>query len=190
MHPCVPCPLHLVSFLGDNKCCSLAAELSTLKANFCASLICNRNKKDVWNIDLCYCSVRPTTKLVSDNTGAYLQLSELHYDMGELEDALRFVLFQNISVICPYHCDVFSLFYWHLVQHFWYEKGTTVVTVCGLANSRNWEHLLQLCYGYYSVRNKVLQGWASVNQICTNVLNNFIGVFLLNFSDYNAQLRS
>ena len=34
---------------------------------------------------------RPTTKLISDNTGAYLQLSELHYDMGELEDALRWV---------------------------------------------------------------------------------------------------
>ena len=34
---------------------------------------------------------RPTTKLISDNTGAYLQLSELHYDMGELEDALRLV---------------------------------------------------------------------------------------------------
>lgn len=33
---------------------------------------------------------RPTTKLISDNTGAYLQLSELHYDMGELEDALRY----------------------------------------------------------------------------------------------------
>ena len=35
---------------------------------------------------------RPTTKLISDNTGAYLQLSELHYDMGELEDALRLVM--------------------------------------------------------------------------------------------------
>lgn len=32
---------------------------------------------------------RPTTKLVRDNTKAYLRLSELHYHMGEVEDALR-----------------------------------------------------------------------------------------------------
>ncbi len=34
-------------------------------------------------------SVRATTKLVSDNTGAFLQISRLQYHMGELEDALR-----------------------------------------------------------------------------------------------------
>ena len=32
---------------------------------------------------------RTTTKLVSDNTGAYLQISKLQYQMGELEEGLR-----------------------------------------------------------------------------------------------------
>lgn len=32
---------------------------------------------------------RTTTKLVSDNTGAFLQISKLHYQMGDLEDGLR-----------------------------------------------------------------------------------------------------
>lgn len=39
----------------------------------------------------CMVYFRPTTKLIPDNTGAYLRLSELHYEMGEVEDALRLV---------------------------------------------------------------------------------------------------
>lgn len=32
---------------------------------------------------------RPTTKLINDNTEGYLKMSQLHYEMGEIEDALR-----------------------------------------------------------------------------------------------------
>ena len=55
--------------------------------------------------------------------------------MGELEDALRFVLFQNISVICPYHCDVFPCFIGILCSISSMKK--VLVTVRGLANPRN-----------------------------------------------------
>ncbi|XP_031548748.1 dnaJ homolog subfamily C member 3-like [Actinia tenebrosa] len=33
--------------------------------------------------------IKPTTKLINDNTQGYLRMSQLHYEMGELEDALR-----------------------------------------------------------------------------------------------------
>ncbi|KAK3730173.1 hypothetical protein QZH41_016006 [Actinostola sp. cb2023] len=33
--------------------------------------------------------IKPTTKLINDNTEGYLKMSRLHYEMGELEDALR-----------------------------------------------------------------------------------------------------
>ena len=43
------------------------------------------------------CMIRPTTKLVPDNTKAYLRLSTLHYEMGEVDDALRYAVdFQHI----------------------------------------------------------------------------------------------
>ena len=32
--------------------------------------------------------IRPTAKLIPDNTGAYLKMSMLHYRMGEQEDSL------------------------------------------------------------------------------------------------------
>ena len=32
---------------------------------------------------------RTTTRLTSDNTASFLQISRLQYQMGELEDALR-----------------------------------------------------------------------------------------------------
>ena len=40
-----------------------------------------------------YC-VRPTTKLVSDNTAAHLKISHLHYHLGEAEESLRYA--QNV----------------------------------------------------------------------------------------------
>lgn len=35
--------------------------------------------------------IRPTTKLIPDNTGAYLQLSQLYYRMGEADTSLKYV---------------------------------------------------------------------------------------------------
>lgn len=35
--------------------------------------------------------VRPTTKLVSDNTAAHLKISYLHYHLGEAEESLRYL---------------------------------------------------------------------------------------------------
>lgn len=32
--------------------------------------------------------IRSTTKLISDNTNAYLKLSQIHYTMGDAEDSL------------------------------------------------------------------------------------------------------
>ena len=37
--------------------------------------------------------VRPLTKLIPDNTGAYLQLSHLYYVMGEADTSLKYVGF-------------------------------------------------------------------------------------------------
>ncbi|XP_064638732.1 dnaJ homolog subfamily C member 3-like [Lineus longissimus] len=58
-----------------------------------------------WDVDLrelraeCYINIgdyfkaihdiKPTTKLISDNTGAYLKISQLYYQMGEAEDSLN-----------------------------------------------------------------------------------------------------
>ncbi|EDO32703.1 predicted protein [Nematostella vectensis] len=33
--------------------------------------------------------IKPTTKLINDNTQAFLRMSKLHYEIGELEEALR-----------------------------------------------------------------------------------------------------
>lgn len=42
---------------------------------------------------------RPTTKLINDNTEGYLKMSQLHYEMGELEDALRYIKVISKSLI-------------------------------------------------------------------------------------------
>ena len=43
--------------------------------------------------------IRPTTKLRNDNTAGYFKLSNLHYQMGEADESLRYVL---------YYCTYFN----------------------------------------------------------------------------------
>ncbi|XP_068732084.1 dnaJ homolog subfamily C member 3-like isoform X1 [Montipora capricornis] len=64
--------------------------------------------KQMGDIVAAISDIKPTTKLVSDNTGAYLQLSELHYDMGELEDALREI--RECLKLDPEHKDCYPFY--------------------------------------------------------------------------------
>ncbi|XP_046851742.1 dnaJ homolog subfamily C member 3-like [Xenia sp. Carnegie-2017] len=52
--------------------------------------------------------IKTTTKLVSDNTGAFLQISKLHYQMGDLEDGLREI--RECLKLDPDHKDCFTLY--------------------------------------------------------------------------------
>ena len=49
------------------------------------------------------CCIRPTTKLVSDNTAAHLKISHLHYQLGEAEESLRYVRNILLWVLVMYH---------------------------------------------------------------------------------------
>ena len=44
--------------------------------------------------------VRPLTKLIPDNTAAYLKLSHLYYAMGEADTSLTYVIFAVIHQLC------------------------------------------------------------------------------------------
>lgn len=52
--------------------------------------------------------IKATTKLVSDNTGAFLQISRLQYQMGELEDGLREI--RECLKLDPDHKDCFAFY--------------------------------------------------------------------------------
>ena len=44
--------------------------------------------------------VRPLTKLIPDNTAAYLKLSHLYYAMGEADTSLTYVTFAVVHQSC------------------------------------------------------------------------------------------
>lgn len=52
--------------------------------------------------------MKTTTKLTSDNTAGYLQISRLQYQMGELEDALREI--RECLKLDPEHKDCFAFY--------------------------------------------------------------------------------